>query len=544
VAPVAEQIRLTGAQQTLLGPLHARALDSRRTDPVLGDDAAAQLAARIDFDFSALRLDSGDMMAVVLRAKEIDDRAGEFLAAHPDAVVLHLACGLDSRAFRLDLPAEAQWFDVDMPGVVELRDRLYPRVPDNHRTIASSVTETGWLDDIPTGRPTLVIAEGLTPYLAEADGIALLRRLVERFGYGEMLFDVVAPWTVRAAKFSGFLRTTGASFHWGVGDPHDLEIKVPGLHLRGSVPVTTLPGVAKVAPRDRWIARAMNAVPPLRDAMRVVRFGFERESRIPVDLTGPAATMLATLQLRALDNRSAEPLLHDRWADDAVRRLDYDFTKLGMRANNAISVAVRAKALDDRVRASLRPGMTVLHLGCGLDSRFERVGPPADVEWYDVDQPEVIALREQLFPSSSNRHTVGRSVADPDLLAGIPSDRPVLVVAEGLTMYLTEQDGLSLLRRIVAHFPSGELLFDAFNTPSIHLNNVANPAVTRSGSRLHWGIDDPTELGIPALRLVSEISFLDAPELARYPLPARLAFRAAAKVPTFNRLGRLLHYRF
>ena len=248
---MAEQIRLTGAQQTLLGPLHARALDSRRTDPVLGDDAAAQLAARLDFDFSALRLDSGDMMAVVLRAKEIDDRAREFLAAHPDAVVLHLACGLDSRAFRLDLPAEAQWFDVDMPDVVELRDRLYPRVPDNHRTIASSVTETGWLDDIPTGRPTLVIAEGLTPYLAEADGIALLRRLVERFGYGEMLFDVVAPWTVRAAKFSGFLRTTGASFHWGVGDPHDLEIKVPGLHLRGSVPVTTLPGVAKVAPRDR-----------------------------------------------------------------------------------------------------------------------------------------------------------------------------------------------------------------------------------------------------------------------------------------------------
>ena len=541
---MAEQIRLTGAQQTLLGPLHARALDSRRDDPVLGDRAAEELAARIDFDFSRLRLDSGDMMAVVLRAKEIDDRAREFLADHPDAVVLHLACGLDSRPFRLDVPAEAQWFDVDMPDVVELRDRLYPHVRDNHRTIASSVTETGWLEEIPAGRPTLVIAEGLTPYLTEEDGVALLRRLVERFGRGEMLFDVVAPWTVQAAKFSGFLRSTGASFHWGVRDPHDLEIKVPGLHLRRAVPVTTLPGVAKVAPRDRFIAKAMNAVAPLRDAMRVVHFGFEREKRIPVELTGPAATMLATLHLRALDNRSPEPVLHDRWADDAVSRVDYDFTRFGMRATNAISVAIRAKAIDDQVRDALRPGMTVLHLGCGLDSRFERVNPPADVQWYDVDQPEVVELRRQLFPASKNRHVIGKSVTDPDLLAEIPSDQPVLVVAEGLVMYLTEPDGIGLLRRIVEHFPGGELVFDAFNALSIQLNNKANPAVTRSGSQLHWAIDDPRDLEDLGLRLVSEISFLDAPELAGYPLPARLAFRTMARVPVLNRLGRLLRYRF
>ncbi|MDI2028921.1 class I SAM-dependent methyltransferase [Saccharopolyspora sp. TS4A08] len=541
---MAEQIRLTGAQQTLLGPLHARALDSLRADPVLGDHAAHELAARIDFDFRRLRMDSADRMAVVLRAKEIDDRARDFLAAHPDAVVLHLACGLDSRPFRLEIPDEARWFDVDMPDVVELRDRLYPQLRDNHRTLAASVTETGWLDEVPPGRPTLVIAEGLTPYLSEQDGIALLRRLVERFGSGAMLFDVVAPWTVRAAKHSGFLRSTGARFHWGVGDPHDLEIKVPGLHLRGSVPVTALPGVAKVEPRDRRIAGAMNAVPPLRDAMRVLRFDFEREKRIPVDLTGPAATMLATLHLRALDNRSPEPVLADRWADAAVRRLDYDFTRLGLRANNAISVAIRAKALDEQVRAALRPGMAVLHLGCGLDSRFERVNPPADVQWYDVDQPAVIELREQLFASSPNRRALGRSVTDPGLLDEIPADRPVLVVAEGLTMYLTRQDGESLVRRIVDRFPSGQLLFDAFNTVSIHLNNVANPAVTRSGSRLHWGIDDPRGLEPLGLRLVSEISFLDAPELAGYPLPARLVFRAMSKIPTLNRLGRILHYRF
>jgi methyltransferase (TIGR00027 family) len=541
-----EQIRLTGAQQTLLGPLYARALDNRRPDPVLGDETADRLLDRIDFDFRSLHLGSGDRMTVTLRAKQLDDWVADYLAEHPDAVVLHLACGLDSRAFRLALPAGVDWYDVDLPDVIELRDRLYPQPEANYRTIAASVTERDWLDEIPNGRPTLVVAEGLTMYLTEADGVDLLRRLVERFEVGEMMFDAVLPWTVRAARYSWFLQRTGATFHWGIGDPHALELRVPGLRLARELPLMDLPGLAKMDATNRAIAKVMNTFPALRNAMRLLRFSFEHRPQEKVELTGAQATMLATLYLRALDKRSADPMLGDRYADEAVQRIDFDFGKFKMGARNAGSVAVRAKALDRWVAEALRPGMTVLHLGCGLDSRFERVDPPEGVEWYDIDQPDVIELRRRLFPERPHHHTIGSSVTAPDLLDDIPVDRPVLVVAEGLTMYLTESDGLALLRRITEHFPSGELVFDAFSSLGVRVSNRFNPAVVQAGAHLEWGIDDPGSLEseVPGLRFVTEWSFTDAPELDRYPRPVRTAIRASGHLTAVRRMGRMLRYRF
>ena len=69
----------------------------------------------------------------------------------------------------------------------------------------------------------------------------------------------------------------------------------------------------------------------------------------------------------------------------------------------------------------------------------------------------------QLFPAREHCHVVAASVTDPAWLADVPADRPTLMIGEGLTMYLTEQDGVALLRRVVEHAPSGELQFDAFS---------------------------------------------------------------------------------
>ncbi len=88
-------------------------------------------------------------------------------------------------------------------------------------------------------------------------------------------------------------------------------------------------------------------------------------------------------------------------------------------------------------------------------------------EWYDIDYPDVAHLREQLYPSAEHYHVVAASVTDPAWLRDVPADRPTLMIGEGLTMYLTEHDGVALLRRIVDGFPSGELQFDAFNTLGI-----------------------------------------------------------------------------
>jgi len=248
-----------------------------------------------------------------------------------------------------------------------------------------------------------------------------------------------------------------------------------------------------------------------------------------VHFTEEKATNLATLYGRALDYRSAHPILGDKAADDAVRRIDYDFTKIGISPDRAVSVVLRAKPIDDWAAEYLRahPDAIVLHLGCGLDSRYYRLDPPPSVEWYDVDYPDVAELRRQLFPAREHCHVVAASVTDPAWLSDVSADRPTLMIGEGLTMYLTEADGVALLRRIVDHAPSGELQFDAFSRFGIR-TQWSNAVVRRSGATLHWGIDGPDEIlrAVPGLRLLAWVSPFDSPTFADVSLP----FRVMAKV--------------
>ena len=154
-----------------------------------------------------------------------------------------------------------------------------------------------------------------------------------------------------------------------------------------------------------------------------------------VHLTAEKETLLPTLYGRALDSRSADPILGDRWADEVVRRLDYDFAGLKLPKGGEISLPIRAKHFDGWTRDFLaaNPRATVLHLGCGLDSRVFRVDPPATVRWYDVDHPEVIELRRRVYPArAAGYEMIGTSLVDLDWLAEMPDDDPVLVVGEGL----------------------------------------------------------------------------------------------------------------
>ncbi|WIV59315.1 class I SAM-dependent methyltransferase [Amycolatopsis nalaikhensis] len=267
-----------------------------------------------------------------------------------------------------------------------------------------------------------------------------------------------------------------------------------------------------------------------------------------VRFTEEKATNLATLYGRALDYRSAAPILGDKAADDAVRQIDYDFAKLGINRDSAASVTLRAKPIDDWAAEYLarHPDAIVLHLGCGLDTRFQRLAPPDTVHWYDVDYPEVVELREKLYGDAPNHTNLGSSVTDFGWLDQVPSDRPALVVAEGLTMYLTAEDGTELVRRLVAKFPSGELICDVFSKLGIKAQKLNTP-VRRAKATLHWGIDDPHELERYGLDLVSSLdaAHWSTPEVAARLRPVtRFQLRLLKYVPPLARMARLVRYRF
>ena len=121
-----ERVRLQREQETMLMTLYLHALDARSPYPILGDPYAGPLLERIDYDFSRLDKLAGNLPVIVSRAKAIDDVVKSFLVAHPDAVVLHLGCGLDSRVLRIDPGPGVRWFELDQQPVMELRRRLVP----------------------------------------------------------------------------------------------------------------------------------------------------------------------------------------------------------------------------------------------------------------------------------------------------------------------------------------------------------------------------------------------------------------------------------
>jgi O-methyltransferase involved in polyketide biosynthesis len=267
-----------------------------------------------------------------------------------------------------------------------------------------------------------------------------------------------------------------------------------------------------------------------------------------VRFTEDQSTNLATLYGRAIDARAELPVLGDQTAVDAVRRIDYDFGKFKVSKSDAFGIACRGKVFDDVVRDFItnHDECTVVHLGAGMDSRVFRLDPPATVRWFDIDFPDVIDLRRQVYPERANTTMLGASVTDPSWLDEVPADRPTLVVAEGLTMYLDPADGPELFRRVVEHFPRGEVFFDAYSRLGVKLQKT-NAIVRRAKATLRWGIDDPRELAGAGLTVVScqtADAFVPKEVWGRLPAVQRLGFQVLLWIPFLRNMGKLLRYRF
>jgi O-methyltransferase involved in polyketide biosynthesis len=126
--------------ETLLLPLSIRAVESQRPDALVRDEIAVSLVRDAKFDFSAIkhaRNDEVSQLAVILRCRQFDRLAQEFLSQNPEAVVIHLGCGLDSRYERID-NGKVSWYDLDLPEVIQLRRELIATGGERYHQLAYS----------------------------------------------------------------------------------------------------------------------------------------------------------------------------------------------------------------------------------------------------------------------------------------------------------------------------------------------------------------------------------------------------------------------
>lgn len=216
-----ERVALTGAQATMLGTLWSRAADARSRWPILGDTSAIALADRVDHPSRDLDVDPMLVAVTCSRARWLDERARRFLAGHPDATVVQLGCGLDTRQQRLAPGPQVRWFEVDQPDVIELRRRVL-QPPVGVELIATDVTDLAWLAALPCDRPTLVVAEGLSMYLDPDRGRALLRQLAHGVT-GELIMDMNGRGALLGQHLNRQVRSTGARWTWLINDPRTLQ---------------------------------------------------------------------------------------------------------------------------------------------------------------------------------------------------------------------------------------------------------------------------------------------------------------------------------
>src|SRR5215213_9780517 len=273
-----------------------------------------------------------------------------------------------------------------------------------------------------------------------------------------------------------------------------------------------------------------------------------------MDITLPAFTpieesLFLTLCGRALDYCSPHSILADAMADEIVRKLDYDCGKFRLSASPIINIALRAKKLDEVALrfVTSHPDAVALDLGAGLDTRMLRIAPPPTVDWYDIDFPEVITARRQLIPDRTNAHGVGTDLIDPNWLEAIPTARPAVIVADGLLAFLTQEDMISLLKRLTSHFPSGEVAFNGYSRFAIWAAKHYHGTQSVADLIKSPGFDDPREpeRWNPKLKLVREILLTREPEVAEFPFALRAFTRLAAHSTALSRRGTtVLHYRF
>ncbi len=258
-------------------------------------------------------------------------------------------------------------------------------------------------------------------------------------------------------------------------------------------------------------------------------------------------SLFLTLGGRALDSRLPRPFLGDTMADEIITEVGYDLarfpaltTKFLDPRSRVFDIAVRAKTLDDLVCRFIsgHPDAVVLDLGAGLDTRIFRVHPPPTVAWYDVDFPEVIALRSRVVPRHANAHSIAADLTDPKWLGEVPGSRPAVIVADGLIAFLAQDAFVSLLDRLVGHFPSGELAFNLYTRYAIWAVKHAPGMAAIAGGVVNPGFDDPRqpERWVDGLKLVDEIFLTRAPEVAGLPLTMRAMAHLAAPSALVSRL--------
>ncbi len=221
-------------------------------------------------------------------------------------------------------------------------------------------------------------------------------------------------------------------------------------------------------------------------------------------------------------------ILKDKRAEEIFARAGVELKGKSRSKWLAFNMAMRAAVIDRLTEKYIaqNPDCCVICPGCGLDSRLLRVKARGK-KWYDLDFPEVMALRAEYFAPDEREGELPSSVADLGWLSHIDGDIDTCVIAaEGLMMYLPEKDIAALLAALAERFKKTVLICDMYSRLSVKLSGRNNPAV-QLGASIVYGMDEPEDFTAlhRGVRHLETAELLPESMISSLPSPERQIFR-------------------
>ena len=232
---------MTVLSETLLIPLWAKAVEQERDERLLTDREAPRMLAQIDYDFSKFQKVVMSQVGCCGRARIFDNEAQKFIAAHPD------------------------WYDLDLPEVIELRRQLLPESTNHY--LAISLFDESWMQTVAAhGKPVLLLCEGVLMYFDTDIVKDWLATLARQLPQATLVFDIVPPVLVGKAKRHDALGKMGKEvpeFKWSLKDNRELEQWLPGLKLEAEMELSRVCGrryllIARLIYATKWGRRKMD----------------------------------------------------------------------------------------------------------------------------------------------------------------------------------------------------------------------------------------------------------------------------------------------
>ncbi len=259
------------------------------------------------------------------------------------------------------------------------------------------------------------------------------------------------------------------------------------------------------------------------------------------DLQGVSETLLLPLFSRALESERDRPIVTDAKAVQLIGRIDYDFSRLAKQDLYNTVIALRTQKIDSLLQQALavQPETLVVTLGCGLDTRFERVHQ-GSTSWVDIDFTDVISLRRRLLDEEPCRTFVASSILDESWMKSLEGHAPesIVFIAEGVLMYLEEQQVRWLISSLNRRFPGSQLIFTAISPLEVLLSRL-HPTVGPMGLRFQWGVSRGREVETWG----EGIALLEEWQYCKQSEPRLGLFRLLRHLPPAMRPSKVLSYR-